>query len=89
MIISAYENKLLFLTLTNDFREKNAENILFKSLSCKGNQLLFGPCRKKTCLRRFGNNTGADQPAHPCSPIRASVIRFLESIICKFASGEI
>ena len=30
----------------------------------------------------FANNTGADQPAHPRSLIRAFVIHFLESIIC-------
>ena len=34
------------------------------------------------------NNTGADQPAHPNSLIRAFVICFLESIICKLATGE-
>ena len=50
---------------------------------------LIGPRRKKSCLRRFANNTGADQPAHPRSLISAFVIRFLESIICKLATGEI
>ena len=35
------------------------------------------------------NNTGADQPAHPRSLISAFVIRFLESIICYLATGEI
>ena len=35
------------------------------------------------------NITGADQPAHPRSLISAFVIRFLESYICKLASGEI
>ena len=33
--------------------------------------------REKTCLPGFSNNTGADQPAHPHSLIRAFVIRFL------------
>ena len=37
--------------------------------------------REKTCLRRFVNNTGADQPAHPPSLISAFVIRLLKSII--------
>ena len=37
----------------------------------------------------FVNSTGADQPAHPGSLIRAFVIRFWESIICKLATGEI
>ena len=48
-----------------------------------------GPRREKTCLRRFVNNTGADQPAHPCSLISAFVIRYLESVIYKLAIGEI
>ena len=51
--------------------------------------LLIGPCREKTCLRRFANNTGADQPAHPRSLISAFITRFLESIICKLATDEI
>ena len=50
---------------------------------------LYGPPREKTCLRGFANNTGADQPALPRSLISAFVIRFLESIICKLAAGEI
>ena len=49
----------------------------------------YGPLREKTCHRGFGNNTGADQPAHPHSLISVFVIRFLESIICKLATGEI
>ena len=48
------------------------------------------PRREKIYLRRFVNNTGADQPAHPRSLISAFVIRYLESIIvCKLATGEI
>ena len=49
----------------------------------------FGPRREKTCLRGIANNTVADQPAHPRSLISAFVIRVLESIICKLATGEI
>ena len=37
---------------------------------------LFGPRHEKTCLRGFGNNTGADQPAHTRSLISAFVIHF-------------
>ena len=48
-----------------------------------------GPRHEKTCLRGFANNTGADQPAHPRSLISAFVIRFLEIIICKLATGKI
>ena len=48
-----------------------------------------GPRREKTCLLWFANNKGADQPAHPRSLINAFVIRFLESNICKLATGKI
>ena len=51
--------------------------------------MLYGPLREKTCLRVFANNTGADQPAHPCRLISAFVIRLLESIISQLASSEI
>ena len=50
---------------------------------------LIGHRREKTCLRRFANNKGADQPAHPRSLISAFVIRFSESSISKLATGEI
>ena len=49
----------------------------------------YGPPREKTCRRGCVNNTGADQPAHRGSLVSTSVIRFLESIICKLATGEI
>ena len=49
----------------------------------------YGPLREKTCLRGVATNKGADQPAHPRSLISAFVIRYLESIICKRATGEI
>ena len=55
--------------------------------NCRQQQ--FGPHREKTCLGGFANNTDADQPAHPRSLISAFVIRFLEGIICKLATGEI
>ena len=48
-----------------------------------------GPRREKTCLRGCANNTGADKPAHPRSLISAFIIHFLESLICKLATGEI
>ena len=50
---------------------------------------IYGPRHKKTCLREFANNTGADQPAHSRRLISAYVIRLLESIICKLATGEL
>ena len=39
--------------------------------------------------RRFVNNKGADQPAHPRSLISAFVIHLLESIISRLARSEI
>ena len=50
---------------------------------------IYGPQHEKTCLQRFANNTGADQPAHPRSLISTFVIRFLGSDICKLATSEI
>ena len=49
----------------------------------------MGGDASKTGFWGFANNTGADQPAHPRSLISAYVIRFLERIICTFATGEI
>ena len=62
---------------------------VYDVLECIDSEQTYGPRREKTCLRRFANNTGADQPAHPRSLISALVIRYLESIICKLATGEI
>ena len=42
--------------------------------------IVNGPGRKKTCLRRFVNNNGADQPAHPRSLISPFVIHLLERV---------
>ena len=50
---------------------------------------LYGPRCEKTCLWWFVNNKGADQPGHLRSLISAFVIRFMESIIGKLATGEI
>ena len=52
-------------------------------------QVVYGPQHKKTCLRGFANNTGADQPAHPRSLISAFMISILESTIPKLATSEI
>ena len=38
---------------------------------------IIGLRREKTYLRWFGTNKGTDHPAHPCSLIRAFVIRLL------------
>ena len=40
-------------------------------------------------LRRFANNKGADQPAHPRSLCSAFVIHFLESTISKLATSKL
>ena len=50
---------------------------------------IFGPRREKTYLRRFANNKGADQPAHPRSLISGFVIHCLESTISKLTTSEI
>ena len=44
---------------------------------------------RKPVFGGFANNTGADQAAHPRSLISAFVVRFLSSIICKLATGNI
>ena len=49
----------------------------------------YGPRHEKTCLLGFGNNTGADQPAHQRSLISAFVFTFLESITSKLVTSEI
>ena len=56
---------------------------------CETSYMKYGPRREKTCLLRFANNKGADQPAHPRNLISAFVIRLLESIISRLATGEI
>ena len=52
---------------------------------------LYGPRRKRTCLRGLANNTGTDQPTHPCSLISTlaiqctrlkKVLKFHQSIQC-------
>ena len=55
------------------------------------NETINGPLRETTFYggHTVANNTGTDQPALPRSLISAFVIRFLESIICKLAAGEI
>ena len=49
----------------------------------------YGPCRNKTCLRGFANNTGADQPAHQRSLISACVVCLTESIMSRHSTSEI
>ena len=70
--------------------ERKTLSILIRSFLQKPADLTsYGPGRKKTCLWGFANNKGADQPVHLHSLISAFDIRFLESIICKLATGEI
>ena len=49
----------------------------------------YGHQREKTCIRRFANNAGGDQPTHLRSLISTFVIRFLESIISRLAKSKI
>ena len=53
------------------------------------NNKAYGPRRQKTCLQGFANNTGAYQPGHPRSLNSIFVIRFLQSTICKVATGNL
>ena len=39
------------------------------------------PGHEKMCLMSYAKNKSADQPAHPCSLIRAFVIHCLDSVI--------
>ena len=61
--------------------------ILFQNLCY--NEIFYGHHCQKTCLQGFGNNKGADQPAHPRSLISAFVIPLLESTISRLAMSEI
>ena len=80
---------LLYLKLVI-YKKKSYYICLFGTNKISQNFVeIYGPRREKTCLRGFGNITGADQPAHTRSLISAFVIRVLESIICKLATGEI
>ena len=65
----------------------NCKNILNVIISVS--ETLYGPRHEKPCLRRFANNTSADQPAHPCSLISAFVIHLLETSIFKLALSKI
>ena len=49
----------------------------------------YGHRREKSCLQGIANKTDADQPTHLRSLISTFVIRFLESTICKLATGGI
>ena len=43
---------------------------------------------RETCLRRFVNNKGAEQPAHPRRLISAFIIRVLKRIMSKLAQAK-
>ena len=42
---------------------------------------LYEPGHEQTCLMSYANNKGTDQPVHPCSLIRAFVVRCLDSVM--------
>ena len=64
--------------------EQSEQHVIYRLMA-----RLNGPQHEKTCLWGFANNTGTDQPAHPCSLIRAIAICLLESIIARLATREI
>ena len=75
---------------TSRQREKNAAvPVIMQPLETKSAEQRVQPRSEKTCLWVFGNNTCTDQPAHPRSLISTFVFGFLESIICKLATGKI
>ena len=43
--------------------------------------IVIEPHHEKTCLIIYANNKGADQPAHPHSPISTFVVHSLDSRI--------
>ena len=47
------------------------------------------PRCEKTYRRRFANNKGADQPAHPRRPISAFVIHLMEHIMSNVTTNEV
>ena len=47
------------------------------------------PRHEKNCLMPYANNKGADQPAHPRSPISAFVVRSLDSIMPAVATVKL
>ena len=68
-----------------DFRIiKRKKDILYKTVGINF-RITYGPGCEKTCLQAIANIIGTDQPAHPRRPIRAFIISFLETIICKLA----
>ena len=62
------------------------QTVILLVLSCHDSN---GPQCENTGLGGFGNNTEADQLAHPRSLISAIVIRFVESIISRLAKSKI
>ena len=78
---------LISINLSIQSRSIVANGWNFIKLTCILN--IYGPRSEKTCLQVFANNTGADQPGHLHSLISTFVIRFLESIVCTLATGEI
>ena len=51
--------------------------------------MIISALTRENLSSEFGNNTGADQPAHLRRLISAFVIRFLESIIRNLVTGKI
>ena len=51
--------------------------------------VIIGPQRKKTCLQRFANSTGTEQPAHLVSRTSAFVFCLLARIIYRLAAKKI
>ena len=87
-------HRMFCLALTTNNKNKRVWNQCFLHkcfyhMTSRLRPLLYGSRREKTCLQWGANNKVADQPANPRSLISAFVIRFMESIISRLATGEI
>ena len=79
------------ITNTRNKKTTKIDDVSLKTINENNstNTAIIGPRHKRTCLRGFVNNTGADQPAHQRSLISTFVIDFLESTIFNLATGKI
>ena len=82
---SLYQNYFIFRGLLLELQQGS----LSKPFGLLRPTSVYGPRREKTCLWRFADNKGADQPEYMRSLISPFVIRFLESIVSKISTSEI
>ena len=84
IILQVQEYRLLWDKAQGDYKDHDLKEVTWNKIGqsvdlsglCQIICSYMAPCREKTCLRRFANNKGADQPAHLRSLISALIIRF-------------